>query len=235
MDATGVGNELREVLQAADNILAVPPDAIVSAIEAKNMRLGPPLALNYATLSVGAVVVDWPDLKVALGDVAARQGWRLSSHVQQAQGGGHRGRCGCAHPGCTWNLPLAKVRGELKVVITDGLCLDHNHALAKVIDLPEGYEPLGHGPALRRDKEVQMTFAEMEFARQQARYIKRPFRLAAALKDEALRKGLGNVDYCRRMVGRIIQNVNDVSGVNGDQLQELLEVGMNIRNQGEDT
>ena len=121
------------------------------------------------------------------------------------------------------------------MVITDELCLDHNHALAKVIDLPEGYEPLGHGPALRRDKEVQMTFAEMEFARQQARYIKRPFRLAAALKDEALRKGLGNVDYCRRMVGRIIQNVNDVSGVNGDQLQELLEVGMNIRNQGEDT
>jgi hypothetical protein len=47
MDATGVGNELREVLQAADNILAVPPDAIVSAIEAKNMRLGPPLALDF--------------------------------------------------------------------------------------------------------------------------------------------------------------------------------------------
>ena len=136
----GANNKAMSPTTDTDVISTSPPvphdGTNPSGVELRS--LGPPVVVNMATMAVGSIIIDWPELKKKLQDEASSSGWVMASKMQQrpGQNPGWSGHIYCSHHGCNWRVDISKMRGYEWSKVTS-VATDHNHNFKVVIDLPK--------------------------------------------------------------------------------------------------
>lgn len=85
-----------------------PVDPEISCVgNSSRIQLSSPIVVNHATLCVGGVVIEWPELHQVLKDEAANA--KMGSKMQR-RSGGWGGNLYCTHDSCGWCVPIGKKR-----------------------------------------------------------------------------------------------------------------------------